>query len=382
MTYTNYLIKEFDVQVNTAKFGKKEEADELHMMLNPGKTHNRFEDQLNNLSLAIGRILTFPEFEGFNVVFKRYFLSDAANQAEFIEQTERSKDYAISMVQQQPLNGIKIGVWVYFLKETPIKEATETTCVKRNGYMHRWTTLLRKLDGTTAEQTKAIFDQYSSILASKDLNLKDHCIRTWIYVQNVDTNYADVVNARKDIFNMEGLNEDTHYISCTCIEGKGPYPLSTVLFDGYSIEGLDEGQISFLHAPTHLSPTILYGVTFERGTTVTYGDRRHIFISGTASIDKNGEIVHPNRIDLQLQRTLENVGVLLKEAGAGFTDIAQLVVYLRDSADYTLVNDYIETNYPELPKIIVLAPVCRPGWLIEMECIAIIPLQDERFSNF
>ena len=32
--------------------------------------------------------------------------------------------------------------------------------------------------------------------------------------------------------------------------------------------------------------TYEYGVTFERGTAVTYGDRRHVFIAGTASIDR------------------------------------------------------------------------------------------------
>jgi len=382
MTYKNYLIEEIDVVVKTAEFDNKNQVDELHLMLYPGKQFKNFDNQLNNLGLAIGKIQTFPGFEGFNVVFKRYFLSDAANQAEFIEKAERSQDYALSMVQQQPLNGSKVGVWVYLLKEAPFKEESETTCVHRNGYKHRWSTMLRKLEGNTAEQTRDILVRYNAILTSKGLNLKDHCIRTWIFVQNVDVNYTDVVKARKLVFNQEGMNENTHYISSTCIEGKGPYPVSNVFVDGYSIEGLDEGQIAFLHASTHLSPTILYGVTFERGTTVTYGDRRHIFISGTASIDKNGKIVHPNQIELQLQRTLENIGVLLKEAGAVFADIAQLVIYLRDTADYTLVHEFMETFYPELPIIIVLAPVCRPGWLIEMECIAISALKEERFRNF
>jgi len=382
MTYKNYLIEEFDVVVKTAEFENKTQMDEIHLMLYPGKHYKSFDEQQTNLQLAICKILTLPGFKGFNVVFKRYFLSDAANQALFIEKAERSQDYALSTVQQQPLNGSKVGVWVYLLKDEPFKEALETSSVQRNRYKHLWTTLLRKLEGNTAEQTRDILEHYKTILSSKGLNIKDHCIRTWIFVQNVDVHYADVVKARKLVFNQEGMNENTHYISSTCIEGKGPYPVSNVLFDGYAIDGLDEGQVAFLHAPTHLSSTILYGVTFERGTSITYGDRRHIFISGTASIDKNGEIVYPNNIDLQLQRTLENVGVLLKEAGAGFEDIAQMVIYLRDTSDFAWVHETMETTYPELPKIIVLAPVCRPGWLIEMECIAIIPFQDDRFRNF
>jgi len=30
----------------------------------------------------------------------------------------------------------------------------------------------------------------------------------------------------------------------------------------------------------------------------------------------------------------------------------------------------------------VLAAVCRPGWLIEMECIAIKDIEDSRFEKY
>ena len=112
---------------------------------------------------------------------------------------------------------------------------------------------------------------------------------------------------------------------------------------------------------------------FERGTAVSYGDRKHIFLSGTASIDNKGEIVYPGDILKQTGRMMENISALLEEAGASIGDIMQAIVYLRDPADYENVQKYISTHYPELPHLIVLAPVCRPGWLIETECVAIIP---------
>ncbi len=71
-----------------------------------------------------------------------------------------------------------------------------------------------------------------------------------------------------------------------------PNPKIHVLFDAYAVKGLQPGQVTYLHALSHLSPTALYGVTFDRGTSVEYGDRRHLFISGTASIDHRGEVVH------------------------------------------------------------------------------------------
>jgi enamine deaminase RidA (YjgF/YER057c/UK114 family) len=48
-----------------------------------------------------------------------------------------------------------------------------------------------------------------------------------------------------------------------------------------------------------------------------------------------------------------------------------MVVYLRDPADYALVSELYQARFPEKPYVIVHAPVCRPGWLIEMECMAV-----------
>ena len=65
--------------------------------------------------------------------------------------------------------------------------------------------------------------------------------------------------------------------------------------DTYAVDGLKSEQIHYLYAPTHLNPTYEYGVSFERGTYVDYGDRRQVFISGTASINNKGEVVCPGR---------------------------------------------------------------------------------------
>jgi enamine deaminase RidA (YjgF/YER057c/UK114 family) len=78
---------------------------------------------------------------------------------------------------------------------------------------------------------------------------------------------------------------------------------------------------------------------------------------------------------------MENIGILLHEAGAGMDDVMQAIVYLRDIADYIPVKKYLQDHYPYLPHVIVLAPVCRPGWLIEAECIAMTGEGDERFRE-
>ena len=58
------------------------------------------------------------------------------------------------------------------------------------------------------------------------------------------------------------------------------------------------------------------------------------------------------------------------------------MVYLRDIADYGVVRDMFEERFPNIPKVYLLAPVCRPGWLVEMECMAVKPISNERYPAF
>lgn len=62
-------------------------------------------------------------------------------------------------------------------------------------------------------------------------------------------------------------------------------------------------------------------------------------------------------------------------------DVGHMIVYLRDTADYAVVNQMFEERFPDVPKVIVHAPVCRPGWLIEMECMATKAVINTEFEN-
>ena len=71
---------------------------------------------------------------------------------------------------------------------------------------------------------------------------------------------------------------------------------------------------------------------------------------------------------------------LLKEAGATFDNVAQMIVYLRDIADYAVVRKIYDERFPGKPKVFLLAPVCRPGWLIEMECMGVTNHKNEAYA--
>ena len=366
-----------------SEFKTEKGITEYHILLTGTIPLLSFHKQLQNIQNAYQKIVS-EELTGKAVpVFLRYFLSDAANQAHAVRAViESEPNLAFSIVEQPPLNGTKIALWGWIQTNIqPDSTPKGITKVKHHGYTQYWCGNGYAQAANSEEQTRLVLNNYIQLLKEEECCLADNCIRTWLFVQNVDVNYAGVVKARREVFTAHGLTEHTHYIASTGIEGRHEKPDIFVQMDAYAVKGIRQEQIQFLHAYTHLNPTYEYGVTFERGTAVTYGDRKHIFISGTASIDNQGQIVHPYDIEKQTERMFENVSVLLKEAGAEEKEIMQAIIYLRDASDYTTLRTYMEIHHPYLPCIMVHAPVCRPGWLIEMECIAVTQTEQPEYPT-
>ena len=383
MKYQHHSFNEKEVEVQIASFSNGNEVSEYHIILQGTQPTLTYKEQLNNLTDVYNSLLT-GELKGASALFKRYFLSDAANQEEMLlaMATEYS-DCALSIVEQPPLNGTKIALWVYLQTDVQSRALPNGLFEAVHGnYRHFWGGSAFNRAANSEYQTRLLLNDYVMQLMEQGCRLADNCIRTWFFVQNVDVNYAGVVKARNEVFVTQNLTEKTHYISSTGIGGRHADPKVLVQMDTYAVAGLQPEQIHFLYAPTHLNPTYEYGVSFERGTYVDYGDRRQIFISGTASINNKGEVVYPGNIRKQTERMWENVETLLKEAECTFENLGQMIVYLRDIADYAVVKAMYDQRFPHTPKVFVHAPVCRPGWLIEMECMGVKECKNKGYAPF
>ncbi len=368
MTYKKIEMRDLGVRVEASTFAASEGATEWHVMLHVEPCGQSFPEQMGRIYAAEDMLVLTLGLENPKYILKRYFLSDCANQEPLMR---RERSVSTSFIQQQPLDGSKLAVWMYIMSDTSVRKEGDAMVAEHNGYKHLWRMGMCHPVGDSAQQTEAILSEYEDMLKTFGATLADNCVRTWFFVRDVDTQYAGMVRARRENFERQGLTERTHYVASTGIGGLPADPHALVQMGSYAITGLSSSQMSYLHAPSHLNPTYEYGVTFERGTVVEYGDRRHIIISGTASINNKGEVMHPGDIVSQTQRTLENVEALLAEGGATFDDVAQLVVYLRDTADYAMVKQIFAKRFPDIPTVITLASVCRSAWLIEVECVAI-----------
>lgn len=334
-----------------------------------------FGEQLSAVCGAIDSLTDATR--GMTPVWKRWFLSDIANQYALLPADEPC---AVSHIQQPPLNGAKLAVWVVLQAGAGYRPLGDGVYADSRGRI-----IVGDGPATTASPHDITVDSLARVadmLESFGSSLRDGCVRTWFMVRDIDVNYDGVVTGRNEEFARRGLTRHTRFIASTGIGGTPAAKDQSVAFNAICDTRLTPDRIGYLDGPTHFNPTADYGVAFERGTTVDYADRRHVYISGTASINNRGEVMHPGDIRMQTRRMLENVGVLLAEAGCGFGDMASALVYLRDIADAAVVDSIFEEIAPGVPRVILLAPVCRPGWLVETECVAIRIASHPEYAEF
>jgi enamine deaminase RidA (YjgF/YER057c/UK114 family) len=366
MLYTSFTDKNILISTGRWVSDSSDELTESFSMLSLTDPLMPFDKGLDVLFENIRKVVE----ENGTPVLMRFFVSDPSNQTEAIR-SRMVFDCPVSIIGQAPLNGTKVAAMVWCRRSAAICRISDRMHkVTERGIDEYWYTGgVSGADGSY-NQTVALLDELSSGLEAQGLTLETNCMRTWLFVQNIDVNYKGVVDGRNTVFDRHGLTPDTHFIASTGIEGRTASCANKVMLDAVAVSGPGV-LVDYIKGASHLNRTSQYGVRFERGTKLEYPDRSHVYISGTASIDNNGKILYEGDIVRQTERMIENVGVLLDEAGCGFSQVGSMIVYLRDIADYAVVKGIFDKRFPDCPRVIVQAPVCRPGWLVEMECIAI-----------
>ncbi len=360
MKYLRFKYDGADATIALFDKGRKE----AHAYITISDSERGASEQISALLKASERLIADT---GMRPAFKRYLLSDPANQTQLLPKDD---ECARSILGQSPLDGTKASLLMLLEEGGDFTKQGAGLWEDSKGRI--WVGDCDDIaTGDSLSMTVAYLERLSEMLAKRGASLKDNCLRTWFFVRDIDNNYKGVVLGRNSVFAREGLTSDTHFIASTGIEGQAAEPSRLVAFNAFADTRISSPQITYIYGKSHLNPTYEYGVAFERATAVDYADRRHVYISGTASINNKGQIVAPGDIMAQAMRMLENIGVLLAEGNCVWEDVAHMTVYLRDIADHPLISRMMEEQFPGIPKVIVLAPVCRPGWLIETECMAI-----------
>jgi len=249
--------------------------------------------------------------------------------------------------------------------------------------------------GVYAEARDA-FQQAGELLTAAGFGW-EHVVRTWWQLENItgpegDTQrYLELNRARADAFAGLHFGVETSGAATPPVN----YPAST----GIGMEsgaGLTLGAVAmktsrrevrllalenpwqtpaYDYAP-HYSPQ---SPKFSRAMALVTPEYTTTWVSGTASI-LHSEVCHPGDIVAQTGQTLDNIAALiasdnfvrhgLSGAGATLSDLAKVRVYIKHAADYAACRAICEKRLGHLPAIYVVADICRPELLVEIEGVA------------
>src|SRR3954453_15427890 len=108
-----------------------------------------------------------------------------------------------------------------------------------------------------------------------------------------------------------------------------------------------------------------------------------VYLRGQVGQDlENRESVGIGDAAAQTEKAMQNIALLLDEAGSELGDIVKIVIYLIDAryrgAVYPVVGKWLKGVFPVSTGIVVTA-LARPEWVVEIDATAVIP--EERLSK-
>ena len=144
------------------RFEVENGVSEYHAILRITNPLLNYTEQVNAL-LAAYEQLVLDTLPGAVAVFKRFFLSDAANQADYLQALliEHS-DCAVSVVEQAPLDGTKIALWVYLQSGVSTRNLPHGDYeVSHGGYRHIWSAYNYNKASKSEYQTRLLLNDYT-----------------------------------------------------------------------------------------------------------------------------------------------------------------------------------------------------------------------------
>ena len=195
----NLIRKTYDTtEVQITSFQSSKGITEYHIFFQQTNCLEDFHTQLQHIQDVYAH--SVEELPGNPVaIFRRYFLSDVTNQTDELMERERLSPYcALSIVQQAPMNGTKIALWAWLQTGVQTQVLPNGLFEARHGAYGQLLGANQCNRAANSEyQTRLIFRDYILQLTEANCTLAANCLRTWIFVQNVDVNYPGVVKDTK-----------------------------------------------------------------------------------------------------------------------------------------------------------------------------------------
>lgn len=102
---------------------------------------------------------------------------------------------------------------------------------------------------------------------------------------------------------------------------------------------------------------------------------RFLFTAGMTARDPEGNVVGRGDMRAQVKQCFENVGDVLRAAGASFDDLVKVTIYVTDIAAFETTRDIREAYMRARPAstAIEVSRLIHPDMMVEIEAVALLP---------
>ncbi len=124
---------------------------------------------------------------------------------------------------------------------------------------------------------------------------------------------------------------------------------------------MDRKVIKSVNAPKAIGP---YSVAIQTGNL--------IFSSGQLGLDPATGNLVSGGIETETRQALTNIHNVLKDAGSGMESVVKTIVFLKDMADFSIMNTVYAEFFPNNPpaRSTVQVAALPKGGAVEIEAIA------------
>lgn len=217
------------------------------------------------------------------------------------------------------------------------------------------------------KQTYSVFKRLKDLMVENKMSF-DKISRTWLYPDNILDWYDELNKARSKFFEEEDLYNK--FIPASTGIGLSNNTGSSILASAISVHG-DDVKVRPLASPLQCA-ALDYKSSFSRAVKFTLPDSEKLLISGTASIAPEGDTMHKDNVNKQIEKTMNVVSAILSDNSMSFRDVTRAIAYFPEDSFAENFNEICEKYGLDSDFVAkVNAIVCREDLLFEIELDAV-----------
>jgi len=216
------------------------------------------------------------------------------------------------------------------------------------------------------EQTRELFERIEGMLAERGMTFAN-VVRTWFYNDRINDWYAEFNAARTRFFESRKVFE-TFLPASTGIGHPNPFGAALVAGFFAMKPKSSAARAEIVKSPLQ-TDAMTYKSSFSRAAEVRCASGRRLFVSGTASIlPDSSDVAYLDDPVRQIDCAMKAALAIVESRGMSVRDVCRAIVYLKDPSYHALWQGWLKAH--DLPHDFateLVAEVCRPEWLFEVE---------------